>query len=69
MDEASNRAKRPRRSFTPEFKAEAVRLCQIRDRIAQRAPRTLDRRQGTRVADGRLRPRRERGARLPNLPH
>ena len=32
MDNASKRAKRPRRSFTPEFKAEAVRLCQIGDR-------------------------------------
>ena len=32
MDKASKRAKRPCRSFTPEFKAEAVRLCQIGNR-------------------------------------
>ena len=36
MDKASKRAKRPRRSFTPEFKAEAVRLCQIGDRTISR---------------------------------
>ena len=36
MDKASNRVKRPRRSFTPEFKAEAVRICRLGDRtIAQ----------------------------------
>lgn len=31
MNKASKRAKRPRRSFAPEFEAEAVRLFQIGD--------------------------------------
>ena len=42
MDKASNRAKRPRRSFTPEFKAEAVRLCQIGDRTISRIASDLN---------------------------
>ena len=42
MDKASNRAKRPRRSFTPEFKAEAVRLCQIGDRTISRVASDLN---------------------------
>jgi transposase-like protein len=36
MDKASRRAKRLRRSFTPEFKVEAVRLCQLGDRTIRR---------------------------------
>ena len=36
MDKASRWAKRPRRSFTPEFKVEAVRLCQLGDRTIRR---------------------------------
>ena len=42
MNKASNRAKRPRRSFTPEFKAEAVRLCQIGDRTIRRIASDLN---------------------------
>lgn len=33
---------RPRRSFTPEFKAEAVRLCQIGDRTIAQVAVDLD---------------------------
>ena len=42
MDKASKRAKRPRRSFTPEFKTEAVRLCQIGDRTISRIASDLN---------------------------
>ena len=42
MDKASNRAKRPHRSFTPEFKAEAVRLCQVGDRTISRVASDLN---------------------------
>lgn len=35
-------AKRRRRSFTPEFKAEAVRLCKVGDRTVGQVARDLD---------------------------
>lgn len=35
-------AKRKRRKFTPEFKAEAVRLCQAGDRSIGQVARDLD---------------------------
>jgi transposase len=35
-------AKRKRRSFTPEFKAEAVRLCQVGDRSIAQVAADLD---------------------------
>jgi transposase len=35
-------AKRKRRKFTPEFKAEAVRLCQVGDRSIGQVARDLD---------------------------
>jgi transposase-like protein len=34
--------KRPRRTFTPEFKAEAVRLCRARDRSIAQVAKHLD---------------------------
>lgn len=34
--------KRPRRTFTPEFKAEAVRLCRIGDRSIRQVAEDLD---------------------------
>ena len=36
MDKSKKSVKRPRCSFTPEFKAEAVRLCRIGDRSIAR---------------------------------
>lgn len=35
-------ARRPRRAFTPEFKAEAVRLCHIGDRSIRQVAEDLD---------------------------
>ena len=35
-------AKRKRRSFTPEFKAEAVRLCRVGDRSVRQVSTDLD---------------------------
>ena len=35
-------AKRKRRSFTAEFKAEAVRLCQVGDRTVRQVAKDLD---------------------------
>jgi|SRR6185503_11918654 transposase len=35
-------AKRKRRTFTPEFKAEAVRLCQVGDRSVAQIAKSLD---------------------------
>jgi len=35
-------AKRKRRSFSPEFKAEAVRLCRVGDRTVSQVARDLD---------------------------
>jgi transposase len=37
-----NRAKRPRRTFTPEFKAEVVELCRRGDRSVGQVARDLD---------------------------
>lgn len=34
--------RRARRSFTPEFKAEAVRLCKVGDRTVRQVARDLD---------------------------
>jgi transposase len=34
--------KRPRRAFTPEFKAEAVRLCRVGDRSIAQVAKDLD---------------------------
>jgi transposase-like protein len=42
MREECSMAKRKRRKFTPEFKAEAVRLCQVGDRSAGQVARDLD---------------------------
>ena len=39
---AKRSQKRKRRSFTPEFKAEAVRLCQVGDRTIGQVARDLD---------------------------
>jgi transposase-like protein len=36
------RAKRPRRTFTPEFKAEAVRLCRVGDRSIAQVAKDFD---------------------------
>jgi transposase-like protein len=36
------RKKRPRRTFTPEFKAEAVRLCRVGDRSIAQVAKDLD---------------------------
>ena len=35
-------AKRKRRAFTPEFKAEAVRLCRVGDRTVRQVAKDLD---------------------------
>ncbi len=35
-------AKRKRRTFTPEFKAEAVRLCRVGDRTVREVAKNLD---------------------------
>jgi transposase len=37
-----SRAKRPRRTFTPEFKAEVVELCRRGDRLIGQVARDLD---------------------------
>ena len=43
MDKPSKTAKRrDRRSFTPEFKAEVVRLCKAGDRSIERVAKDLD---------------------------
>jgi putative transposase len=42
MREECSMAKRKRRSFTPEFKAEAVRLCQLGDRTVGQVAKDLD---------------------------
>jgi transposase len=42
MREECSMAKRKRRKFTPEFKAEAVRLCQVGDRSAGQVAKDLD---------------------------
>jgi len=39
---AKRAQKRKRRSFTPEFKAEAVRLCRVGDRTIGQVARDLD---------------------------
>ena len=43
MDKTRKTSKRrPRRSFTPEFRAEAVRLCRIGDRSVAQVAKDLD---------------------------
>jgi transposase-like protein len=42
MREECSMAKRKRRSFTPEFKAEAVRLCRVGDRTIGQVAADLD---------------------------
>jgi transposase len=42
MRQECSMAKRKRRSFTPEFKAEAVRLCQAGDRTVRQVAKDLD---------------------------
>jgi transposase len=42
MREERSMAKRKRRAFTPEFKADAVRLCQTGDRSVEQVARDLD---------------------------
>src|SRR5260221_5437616 len=42
MREECSMAKRKRRAFTPEFKAEAVRLCNVGDRTVRQVARDLD---------------------------
>lgn len=39
---AKTKGKRPRRSFTAEFKAEAVRLCKVGDRSIRQVAQDLD---------------------------
>lgn len=39
---AKRQARRKRRSFTPEFKAEAVRLCNVGDRTIRQVAEDLD---------------------------
>ena len=39
---AKKQASRKRRSFTPEFKAEAVRLCKVGDRTVRQVAKDLD---------------------------
>ena len=41
-DDGASRRGLPRRSFTPEFKAEAVRLCRIGDRSVAQVAKDLD---------------------------
>ena len=41
MDKRKNK-RRPRRAFTPEFKAEAVRLCRVGDRTIRQVAADLD---------------------------
>lgn len=39
---AKRQGRRARRSFTPEFKAEAVRLCKVGDRSVRQVAKDLD---------------------------
>ena len=39
---AKRQTRRARRSFTPEFKAEAVRLCKVGDRSVRQVAKDLD---------------------------
>jgi transposase len=39
---AKKQARRKRRAFTPEFKAEAVRLCKVGDRTVRQVSKDLD---------------------------
>ena len=39
---AKRKVRRARREFTPEFKAEAVRLCKVRDRTVRQVALDLD---------------------------
>lgn len=39
---SKRKAVRPRRAFTPEFKAEAVRLCKVGDRSVRQVASDLD---------------------------
>jgi transposase-like protein len=39
---AKREARRKRRAFTPEFKAEAVRLCRVGDRSVRQVAKDLD---------------------------
>src|SRR6516162_3162177 len=39
---AKREVRRPRRAFTPEFKAEAVRLCKAGDRTIRQVAKDLD---------------------------
>lgn len=39
---AKRKTRRPRRSFSPEFKAEAVRLCKVGDRTVRQVAQDLD---------------------------
>ena len=39
---AKKQARRKRRAFTPEFKAEAVRLCKVGDRSVRQIAKDLD---------------------------
>ncbi len=42
METMARKKPRPRRSFTPEFKAEIVELCQRGDRSVGHVPRDFD---------------------------
>jgi len=42
MDKRKKKQRRARRSFTPEFKAEAVRLCRVGDRGVAQVAADLD---------------------------
>jgi transposase len=42
MRQERSMAKRKRRAFTPEFKADAVRLCQMGDRSVRQVAKDLD---------------------------
>jgi transposase len=42
MRQELSMAKRQRRSFSPEFKAEAVRLCRVGDRTIKQVAKDLD---------------------------
>ncbi len=42
MESVGKKRSRPRRAFTPEFKAEIVELCQRRDRTVGRVARDFD---------------------------
>ena len=39
---AKKQTRRKRRAFTPEFKAEAVRLCKVGDRTVRQVAKDLD---------------------------